>query len=42
MCAYKSDFWKEKYKEEEFEQATRAEALRMKGELTCQNNYLQN
>ena len=33
MCAYKSDLWKEKYKEEEFEKATREEAIRMKNEL---------
>ena len=33
MCAYKSDLWKDKFTEEEFEKATRAEALRMKEEL---------
>ncbi len=33
MCAYKSDFWKDKYSEEEFEKATRAEAIRMRDEL---------
>ena len=33
MCAYKSDLWKEKYTEEEFEKATREEAIRMKDEL---------
>lgn len=33
MFAYKSDLWKEKYKEEEFEKATREEAIRMKNEL---------
>ncbi len=33
MCAYKSDFWKDKYTEEEYAKATRAEALRMKDEL---------
>ena len=33
MCAYKSDKWKEKYSEEEYAQATRAEALRMRDEL---------
>ena len=42
MCAYKSDLWKNKYTEEEFEKATRAEALRMKGDLTCQYKHLQN
>ena len=36
MCAYKSELWKDKFTEEEFEKATRAEALRMKGDLTCQ------
>ena len=29
MCAYKSDKWKDKYLEEEYAEATRAEALRM-------------
>lgn len=33
MCAYKSDRWKDKYTEEEYAKATRAEALRMKEEL---------
>lgn len=33
MCAYKSDFWKDKYTEEEYAKATRAEALRMRDEL---------
>lgn len=33
MCAYKSDLWKDKYSEEEFEKATRAEAIRMRDEL---------
>ena len=33
MCAYKSDKWKDKYLEEEYAKATRAEALRMKEEL---------
>ena len=33
ICAYKSDLWKEKYKEEDFKQATRAEAIRMRDEL---------
>lgn len=33
MCAYKSELWKEKYTEENYAQATRAEALRMKEEL---------
>ena len=34
--AYKSDRWKEKYSENEYAKATRAEAFRMKEELTCQ------
>lgn len=33
MCAYKSDLWKEKYGEENFAEATRAEAIRMRDEL---------
>ncbi len=33
MCAYKSDRWKDKFKEEDFKEATRAEALRMKDDL---------
>lgn len=37
MCAYKSDKWKDTYKEEEYAKATRAEAIRMKEEL---NQYI--
>ena len=33
MCAYKSDRWKDKYSEEQFAEATRAEAIRMRDEL---------
>lgn len=33
MCAYKSDKWKDKFVEEDYAKATRAEALRMKEEL---------
>lgn len=33
MCAYKSDNWKDKFVEEDYAKATRAEALRMKEEL---------
>ena len=33
MCAYKSDKWKDKFKEEEYAKATRAEAIRMRDEL---------
>lgn len=33
MCAYKSDRWKDKFSDEEFAEATRAEALRMRDEL---------
>ena len=33
MCAYKSDLWRDKFKEEDYAQATRAEAIRMRDEL---------
>ena len=33
MCAYKSDRWKDKFEEKDFEKATRAEAIRMRDEL---------
>lgn len=33
MCAYKQDKWKDTYTEEQFAQATRAEAIRMRDEL---------
>lgn len=33
MCAYKSDRWKDKYTQEQFAEATRAEAIRMRDEL---------
>ena len=33
MCAYKSDRWKDKYREEEYKEATKAEAIRMRDEL---------
>ena len=33
MCAYKSEVWKDKFVEEDFAKATRAEAIRMKNEL---------
>ena len=33
MCAYKSDRWKDKYIEEEYKEATKAEAIRMRDEL---------
>ena len=33
MCAYKSERWKEKYTEEKFYEASRAEALRMKEDI---------
>lgn len=33
MCAYKKEEWKEKFSEEEFASATRAEAVRMRDEL---------
>ncbi len=35
MCAYKSETWKDKFKEEEFAEATRAEAIRMRDELNA-------
>lgn len=33
MCAYKSDIWKDKFKEEDYAKATREEALRMRDDL---------
>ena len=33
MCAYKAEMWKDKFKEEEFAEATRAEAIRMRDEI---------
>ena len=33
MCAFKSDRWKDKFSDEEYAKATRAEALRMRDEL---------
>ena len=33
MCAYKSEKWKDEFSEENFEEATRAEAIRMRDEL---------
>ena len=33
MCAYKSDLWKDKFNEEDYAKATRAEAIRMRDEL---------
>ena len=33
MCAFKSDRWKDEYKDEEYAMATRAEAIRMRDEL---------
>lgn len=35
MCAYKSDMWKDKFSEEQFAEATRAEAIRMRDELNA-------
>ena len=34
MCAYKSDKWKEKFDEKDYAKATRAEAIRMRDEIT--------
>lgn len=39
MCAYKSDLWKDKFAEEDYAKATRAEAIRMRDEL---NNAIKN
>jgi orotidine-5'-phosphate decarboxylase len=36
MTAYKSDRWKDKYTEEQFKEATRAEAIRMRDELNSE------
>ena len=33
MCAYKSELWKDKFSEEDYAKATRAEAIRMRDEL---------
>ena len=33
MCVYKSDLWKDKFSEENYAKATRAEAIRMRDEL---------
>lgn len=33
ICAYKSDMWRDKFKEEEFQEATRSEAIRMRDEI---------
>ena len=33
ICAYKSEIWKDKFTEEQFAEATRAEAIRMRDEL---------
>lgn len=38
MCAYKSDIWKDKFKEEEYAKATREEAIKMRDELTMAIN----
>ncbi|NMB96828.1 MAG: orotidine 5'-phosphate decarboxylase, partial [Clostridiaceae bacterium] len=33
MCAYNSDTWKDKYSENEFDVAARAEAIRMRDDI---------
>ena len=38
MCAYKSDRWKDKYTEQEYKEATRQEASRMRDELNKEIN----
>lgn len=35
MCAYKSEDWKDKFTEEQYAEATRAEAIRMRDELNA-------
>ena len=39
MCAYKSDLWKDKFSDEEYAQATRAEAIRMKEDLKKHSSF---
>ena len=34
MCAYMSDLWKDKFEQKDYAKATRAEAIRMRDELT--------
>ena len=38
MVAYKSDRWKDEFKEDNFGKATRAEAIRMRDELITSIN----
>lgn len=38
MAAYKLDMWKEKYTAEQFKEATREEAIRMRDELNSAMN----
>ncbi len=38
MCAYKSEKWKDRYSEEQYKEATKMEAIRMRDEL---NNKIQ-
>ena len=38
MCAYKSGLWKDKFSEEDYAKATRAEAIRMRDELNLKLN----
>ena len=38
ICAYKSEMWKDKYTDANFEEATRAEAIRMRDELNLNIN----
>lgn len=42
MCAYKSDKWSDKFTEEEYAQATRAEAIRMRDEINTAINQNKN
>lgn len=39
ITAYKSENWKNKFKEEEFAKATRAEAIRMRDEINLYINH---
>jgi orotidine-5'-phosphate decarboxylase len=40
MCAYQSDIWKSKYSEDRFDEASRAEAIRMRDDLNRAINGL--
>lgn len=42
MCAYKSDRWKDEFKEEDYAKATRSEAFRMRDELNSALKFMMN